>query len=387
MKPIQADRPADKMLRARCLLLAREPWYGHAAAAMGWVEDPHCPTMKVNINRQGRPVCYFGTSFVEQLSIYEIATVIQHEIEHIVRGHCRRLPGSDPSLANIACDMVINGCKSKPNIGVVNLDTKQREIPFRDTIAWLPEDWETDMTAEQCYQRLLQQGFTNPRGLQLLDDHDGWYSETESEDLSSHAAQVIIDATKQTGAAAPQRLQRVIEDLTKSKISWASYLRRFIRRASGRSLRGRMTWNRRSRRIDEFGMPGRQSIKQCRLAVIIDVSGSISQPVLAKFFGELEALIELAEMSVLFWDTELCHFDRDYQRQGWKNIDLKGGGGTDMCSAVAWLLEHNEAGAGIILLTDGYCHWPERLQVPMLVVCSSRPGEITEPQHHQIIYL
>ena len=374
-----------KMMKARCLLLAREPWYGHAAAAMKWVEHKDTKTMSVHVPKSGLPVCRFGPDFVQRCSVHELATVIMHEIEHIVRQHCSRMIRPNRKLANIACDMVINGHKHSPRIGVSDR-TGELQIPFKDSIAWMPVGWDLNMTAEECYSRLLSNAPPEweKRIPDLLDDHSDWKLTPTTTETSTQAAAMLANAAS-NAADAPEHLRASISDLNaKPHVDWRAMLRRFVK---GSQSRRRVSWSRRNRRVDVFGLPGYKVQRKHQVSVVVDVSGSVSNRVLAEFFAEIESLLHQATVSVLCWDSCKRAFVSPYNSGDWLTIQNVGGAGTDMAAPVDWLCQEREQGDCIIMLTDGYCDWPTARSTPFLVVCSSGRGEISEPSWGKIVYL
>ena len=125
------DTLEEKLLAARCRLLSREPWMGAMAMQMTWhpgdfpwQTDDRAKTMGVRIVNGGEVQCIWYPGFVHSQSIKQLYAVIQHEIEHIVRCHCIRI-GSHrcPERWNVACDMAVNGKRSKPTFGYTELLT------------------------------------------------------------------------------------------------------------------------------------------------------------------------------------------------------------------------------------------------------------------------
>jgi predicted metal-dependent peptidase len=110
---------SDKLMKARCRLLTREPWYGHIAMSMVWIPSnmpwlpEHRRTMGVRIVNGGEVQCLYYPPFVDSMTVKECFAVIQHEIEHIVRLHCLRVSGRDPDGWNIACckpdELIVGG--------------------------------------------------------------------------------------------------------------------------------------------------------------------------------------------------------------------------------------------------------------------------------------
>jgi predicted metal-dependent peptidase len=88
-----------------------------------------------------------------------------------------------------------------------------------------------------------------------------------------------------------------------TKVDWRKVMRYFIKtsqRASRRSSVKRI--NRRYAYIH----PGKKVQRQAKIAIAIDQSGSVSDDMLASFFGELNKLAKLAEFTVIPFDTEVA---------------------------------------------------------------------------------
>lgn len=154
---------SDKLMKARCRLMTREPWYGHIAMSMVWIPSnmPWLPerrrTMGVRIVNGGEVQCLYYPPFVESMTVKETFAVIQHEIEHIVRLHCLRVSHRDPDGWNIAADMTVNGPRNKPRIGYHESSTSEVIVPLKGNIIWIPEDWPQDGTSELFYDKLEKQ--------------------------------------------------------------------------------------------------------------------------------------------------------------------------------------------------------------------------------------
>lgn len=151
---------SDKLMKARCRLMTREPWYGHIAMSMEWIPSQMSwmpesrRTMGVRIVNGGVVQCLYYPPFVDSMTVKETFAVIQHEIEHIVRLHCLRVTGREPDAWNISCDMCVNGPKTKPRIGYVESTTTEVIVPLKGQIIWIPEDWPQDGTSELYYDML-----------------------------------------------------------------------------------------------------------------------------------------------------------------------------------------------------------------------------------------
>ena len=59
------DEAANKLMKARCRLMTRQPWYGHMAMSiqwfasdMSWVDDPGQRTIGMRISSKGMVQAY-----------------------------------------------------------------------------------------------------------------------------------------------------------------------------------------------------------------------------------------------------------------------------------------------------------------------------------------
>lgn len=358
--------PADHLQQARCLLIAHEPWYGHAAMTMNWLPSSQTETMGVRAVDGGEVECLYNPTFVSELTVLELYAVIQHEVEHVVRCHCTRSGGQHPLAWNVAADMAVNGREHKPRIGYTD-EYGATVVPCRDSIVWVPLLWPSNENAEYYYRRLPRDRELIGFGI-VLDDHSLWEeSDVSQGELVEITLGVVEHANAKSRGQIPRHLKRAIEQLGQPQLPWHVLLRRLLNLHLGRR---RTTYSRRNRRKDFFGVPGHVRYGRPHVSVIVDVSGSIRQDELSQFFTELERICVNAQVDVLLWDDEFQGFTKNYRRGDWKRIPMSGGGGTDMAAPVDWLVEHRAVGDCVILLTDGWCDWPTQRQVPLISVIS-----------------
>ena len=359
---------AERIQEACCLLLSREPWYGHATTFFDWIPSTRVETMGVRLGYGAVIECFYDADFVSALSIQELCTVIQHEIEHVVRCHCTRAASREPKIWNIAADMAVNGHKRHPHIGYRGEDGALA-IPFRDELVWVPEYWDPTLSAESYYEALERRAPCLPTGM-LLDDHSLWTESDVSEaDAADIACHVAMHAAEKCCGTMPGHIERRLADVRKSETPWHVLLARFV----GQHTRGRRrTYSRRNRRKDFFGMPGYKRRAHPHVSVIVDVSGSISPAELSLFFGEVERICAHARLDVLLWDSDFQGFHPHYRQGDWKKIKMTGAGGTDMAAPVRWLIENRHVSDCVIIFTDGWCPWPEPQRFPIMAALAYR---------------
>lgn len=401
---MNAMRQSDKLMRARCRLLARSPFYGHSAMSMVWIphEMPWKPeeerTMGVRIMSNGEIQCLYYPPFVDSLTLEELYGVIQHEIEHIVRCHCLRVGSRHPVLWNIAADFTVNGTQANPRIGYV--DSNKTILPLDGKICWIPPDWPGDETAEYYYSRLVDEaemvcencakggapiegdseggkcskcgGPCVPKSAadgEMIDDHSIW---NQSEVSDDEARQIVKDMVQQVSAkcpgSVPGHLAEVIKALSKPVVRWRELLRHYFGRHVGNR---RYTYSRRSRRHDSFGVKGVSHHAAATVNVIIDTSGSISSKDLAQFFAEIDMISSRATVNILQWDTKFQGYSK-YRRGAWRNFSVHGRGGTCMTSAVHYLRDNGLVADVQVMLTDGYTSWADDVNFPFITVLTTQ---------------
>lgn len=362
----------DKITKAKCQLIVKEPWYGHFAMQMTWREDNgllKSPTMGVYVDGCGNIICLYDKKFVESLQSDELITLIQHEIEHIVRLHCARGKTYDSHTFNIACDMAVNGKRKSPKIG-------QKEHFYEDKIlgkgVFVPEKWDPNLTAEQYYEMLPKQpslkGLGNPS-----DDHSIWTKTQLSQDEMRQVVKAAVDqASMKSQGNIPNGLKQAITELSKPLVNWRQLLYQYIGRYVGNK---RLTFSRRNRRRQTFGIPGISHHAASTITVVVDTSGSISKEDLQQFFGEIDHISAKSRVFVLQWDSALQGYNV-YKRGDWRKIQVRGGGGTDMEAPIQWLIDNRKVTDVVIMLTDGYCSYANSVRFPVITIVTDKQGQL-----------
>lgn len=364
----------EKLLNARCRLLVLDQFYGSFAIQMKWIECERVQTMGVRIVGDSLE-CLWSPSFVASMSIMELCAVIQHEIEHVIRMHCLRDEGYIHEIMNIATDCCINGKHSAPNIGYCD-QHGQRILPdlgVGKSIIWLPEDWPSGETCEYYYNKLIRS--TRQISGQTLDNHDIWSEST----ATPEQAREIVKITTDNSAAHGNIPGHLIDAINNLQQPYNDPLR-IIRNIIGRSLGNRrLSYSRRNRRFNQFGMPGNTRKSAAHVCIVIDVSGSITNFMLGRFFGTVESSTNHAVVSLVQWDAELQHYTPNYRAGDWRSIPINGRGGTDMGTAIDWVANNRMAGDLCILLTDGQTPWPSRKPINLLTVIANTKKSVPGP--------
>ena len=335
-------------------LLQSEPFFAALSRRIEKKVNKNIPTAGVRVNEDGYFEMVYNPDFFEPLTDKQRTGVLVHEFYHLVFEHVTgRLPDElagvmqrQPTPAeaqkfklwNIAADLSINY-----HIGADNLPEKCC-IPGGPQFEDMPGDKPAEWYFDKLIQKMEEQqndgqgagnsgdagdgdgdgtgGHFDPDNAGQFDNHDGW-----GEGQANQQAQEAVDIAKERlkeamkdaaqeasskgwGSVGASCRREIMERIT-SKVDWRKVMRYFVKtsqRASKRSTPKRL--NRRYAYIH----PGRKVNRTANIAVSIDQSGSVSDSMLAAFYGELNKLSDIATFTVVPFDTRVAE-DKVFQ---WK---------------------------------------------------------------------
>jgi predicted metal-dependent peptidase len=171
-----------------------------------------------------------------------------------------------------------------------------------------------------------------------------------------------VSAAKQAGHV-PAGLLRWAEDVLSPKVDWrralAAELRKAIADTAGAVDYSYRRPSRRAAAVGNVILPAlRRPVPE--VAVVCDTSGSMSEDLLAASLAEVEGLLGALgltrQLRVLACDTAIGATQRVTSA---RQVELVGGGGTDMGAGIAAAAALRPKPAVIVVLTDGYTPWPD----------------------------
>jgi predicted metal-dependent peptidase len=313
-----------------------------------------CPTAATDGKNE-----VYHPQFIAELSDAQLRFLVLHENYHKLYKHLttwRWMYELNPTLANMACDYVINiklvddnpeGFAIMPPGGL--LDPKYR-------------DWDS----AAVFHDLLKDsdggggGEGDPGG---FDMHDWEGADQMSAEDKQALAREIDGAIRQgamlagkTGAGG----DRDFEDLLQPQVDWRTALRDFVTSTCAGS--DFSTWSRPNRRYIGAGhyMPSGITEQVKDLVVAIDTSGTIGGPQLTSFMSEVKAICDTVKpecVHVLYWDTRVARAEvyATHELEGlMASTKPAGGGGTIVECVPQYMAEHRIAPQATIVLTDGY---------------------------------
>ncbi|MCB0639707.1 MAG: hypothetical protein KDC54_23950 [Lewinella sp.] len=325
-----------------------------------------------------------------------------HEISHLLREHAGRGEQlkAAPLIWNVAADLEINdsqwpGLAPAPSLPGV----------FPQAFGW-----PTGQLAEWYHQQLdrhwarhlimLQQTLASARPDEWLDEGSGIHGQLRPWEMDENSPRQQLDHLSLTvirrqvaremqrhaqAGAWPAGWDRWIKEMLQPRVDWRHLLRHRLSVAlqQGRGRRVDYSFQRLSRRQTVYHpilSPSLGGDQSARLAVVLDTSGSINPPLLAKSVGEVLGLLRSFQVPVTLIPCDTVAYERLTLRT---TADLRrltvlpGGGGTDLQSGIEAALELRPAPDTILVLTDGYTPYPTRpAAVPIIFgIFQPDPGQ------------
>lgn len=176
-----------------------------------------------------------------------------------------------------------------------------------------------------------------------------------------HTAVEIDSAVKQAGKV-PAGLQRWAKEKLHPHVDWRKELRTNIRNSIAQ-VAGNQDYSRsrppRRRPVVEGFVPHRLVSPVPKVSVVVDTSGSMSDKELGQALGEIDGVLRHAmpgqEITVIAVDAAVGACKKVAR---WQQVELAGGGGTDMGVGIKAAQEQRPKPDIVIVLTDGYTPWP-----------------------------
>ena len=327
-------------------LLMREPFFAALSRRIDKTASTSIPTAGVRVNpHTAQFELLYNPEFMGALKPEHQLGVLMHEFYHIILEHVTGRKPADglKRIDNIAMDLAINGlpemigklpCESDPGPTMSDGKGMQGVLPGEGPFAHLPagksyewylaalkdmqdqqgegdgSDGQQDGEGEPGEGGGQGQGGDPFGGMDSFDSHDEFgegdatTQEIAKERLKDAVKKAAEEAEKSRNwGSVSSSMRQEIMDRISSKVDWRKVLRYFVKtsqRADKRSTPRRM--NKRFPKIH----PGKRVRRQAKIAISIDQSGSVDDGMLAAFFTELNKLAEIAEFTVIPFDTEVA---------------------------------------------------------------------------------
>ena len=372
-----------KLLAARFRAATDRPYLASALYSLSVVESASVPTM--GVDRRWR--CYVSPAFVDQTPVPELAAVWIHEVAHLLRDHhgrAERLPAPDQrdrGRVNIAQDCEINDDLLADGLPLP--EGRMEPRLFGLPAGRLFEEYLPGIPRQDARPDCGSGAHGVPSPWERDDPSAPGVSPVEAAALRRATAEAIR-AHKRSRGTVPAGWERWAEQVLEPVVDWRRVLAGAVREAvAWASGAVDYTYRRPSRRTAAMRgvvLPAlRRPLPQ--VAIVVDTSGSMDEDDLAAAMAEVTGVLREVgvrgnRVSVLACDADV-HAVRRVTSAA--QVELAGGGGTDMRVGIERALSARERPNVVIVLTDGYTPWPEEPVGCRLIAALIEDDEAPDP--------
>lgn len=358
-------------------LLMEEPFFAAISRRIDKRASYAIPTAGVMINPDTAQFeMLYNPKFFADLTDLERTDILKHEFYHVLFEHVTGRMPADVKLKlwNIATDLAINShLNNLPKGGLIpgEPDTPFEHLPRGESAEWylanMP-DFNNDKGDNQSGPSSSESqgegssggdpsdGDSQSDGIpDTLDDHSGWQEcSQEIKDMAKERLKEVVRKAAEEASASnrwgsvSQATRKKVMKMLETKVDWRKVLRFFVK-SSQRANRSSSI--KRINRRYAYVHPGRKANRVARVAVSVDQSGSVDDNMLALFFAELNKLAQIAEFTVIPFDTQVDESKVFTWKKGQTKVPervLQGG----TCFDAPTEFVNNQGFDGHIVLTD-----------------------------------
>ncbi len=379
-------------------LLMNEPFFAALSRKIDKRPSTEISTAGVRIDEEsGQFEMLYNPEFFENLPDDHKLGVLKHEFYHLIFEHVTgRLPEQKMTMLwNVATDLAINShiATELPDVALVpgrgdylHLDGFKSAEWYFEALKKEEEDKKENDDGkggegqegqeqeaqgsgkEQQQSEGEENNSSNGSGSgngepQTLDDHSGWgkaskqAKEIAKQRLKEHLRKSADEANKANnwGSVSNSMKKKILTQLH-ATLDWKKVLRYFVKTSQKANKSSSI---KRINRRYAYIHPGRKVQRQAKIAISIDQSGSVDDKMLAAFYAELNKLSDIAEFTVIPFDSEVFEEKIYVWKKGEKRKKERVlCGGTCFNAPTKYVNEHNFDGH--IVLTDMYAPKPKR---------------------------
>ncbi|MBO8161463.1 MAG: hypothetical protein H0Z24_07480 [Thermosipho sp. (in: Bacteria)] len=372
------------MIKKAIEILSKEsPFYAYLLLGIQLKEDSNIRNISLKFTKNGDIVFLYNKK-VNKKPIWFLKALILHELMHIINQHFRIKPKNnrEKKIWDLAMDAAINqfipelDARSIPlNLLIEEGHGVDNEIMFAG-----PPPFMINKTAEEYFDWMMEEfekneNFDIESLPESFDDHSNMFdTDTPVEMIIELTQNKVGKAFNMFGKNLESGIKQMISlSLQRSSIDWQTLIRRF----AGASIKGEkyLTPLKPNRRYDE--QPGWKYEYRSKLAVIMDTSASIIEEELNQFISEIEKISKYDVDITLIQVDESVTMVTEYKSGKWKDIEIYGGGETNLQPAVD-LAQTQTRAEGIIIFTDGHVDVPAVKRRVLFVLSSKHNPEFIE---------
>lgn len=402
---------------ARIRAMHLRPYYASMIWAMRPVEAPGILTMATDKYMR----LYYDPEFLKSRPVDVVVTAIFHEIGHNIFNHHERMKHhaeENHVMANVAGDLAINSnlwaeqefeqrTKGKAQIRCEEEWQYPRKYQFDEHLS-AEEYW--DLLKKKFPPEQVCKGIkgdtpaigkgscgSSAHGKQMPweqpgpgepghdpNKHESGVSQVEGDLIRNEVARATIEHASKNQGSVPGGMLRWAQERLKSTVNYGALInfavRNGIQDAMGFTHAKFGKLHRRQQFYGDVILPTRFR-KVPRIAVGIDTSGSMSDLMLSQALAEVEAAIRSvrAEVMVLTGDYGVATTKKVFKAS---QVELRGGGGTDVGLTIKAIEELRPKIDLMILVTDMYTPWPPEPPKAKVVIIDTANGVAQAPPWH-----
>lgn len=363
------------MQAARLKVVKTRPYLASILYVLQPVEAPGLGTFGVD-----KHLRLFFDPKCDEWGVDGVASVLYHEVSHVLRAHAERSEAcgvgpEEATLSNLAADCEINDDLVEEGIKFPTQPAVPSMFGMKDKLFY--EEYLVQLRQKAVKVSITVPGGAGPtrgkcgsaggnpcdeEGTTPQDKDAPGISKSEADLIRRAVASEVRDANKTQGTV-PGWLALWAEALLDPKVDWRKELAHSVRRgladAAGMWDYSYKHPSRRNPMPGAVILPGFRAPRPA-VAVVIDTSGSMGSDDLNAALAEIRGVLRscgTASAGVRVYVTDHhVHSAKKVFRV--EQIQLKGGGGTDMRLGISAAMADRPTPDIIIVLTDGYTPWP-----------------------------
>ena len=353
-RPITDLEVANHLARARLHALSDMPYLASALTAMTFVETPGIGTVGID----DRLRTYIDPVTVMKWTVAQLAGALIHEANHFLRSHHARAPQGlwTSERWNHAGDLEINddivaaGIELPPGA----LQAEHFGYPPGQTAEWyfnqLPESMDAKII---CCCGSGATGVPMP-----------WEIHEAGTGVSLSCAASIVESVAEAirnspHGTVPAGMSRWAQ-ATQPVVPWTTILRATLRDAVARAAgQTDYSWSFPNRRHRGNVILPRLRGSRVTVFCVVDTSGSMTENDINAALGEVDAICrsQLVEHAYVASCDAEATFHGEFRSL--KSLELVGGGGTTLETALILIDEHRLSPDVVVFLTDGLTSWSD----------------------------
>ena len=386
-------------------LVRNEGFLAHCVTQINREPREDIPTAAIGFDISKKKfTMWYNPGFMESLSVKHRRGVILHELFHFINFHITtRMPDRKyMKIWNYATDLAINDHISDmlPEFCLVpgrGPFSDLNKFPHNKTADYYFEILKEnqDQLEEKIKKMMREAEFQQSEGScgsgnSFFDNHDEWLTDPVSgsgpdegrcdengirEIAKQKAKQILQKAANEAsksnswGTISSEMKMNILESL-RPQINWKSVLRQFVQSSQKANKKNYfMKINRRK----PYVRPGKAQNYIANIAVAIDMSGSVSDELLIKFFAEIDGLANYASFTVLPFDAEVLDKHVYVHQKGKKYEKVRVLCGGTCFNAPTNFVNKDKNFDALIILTD--------LEAEVPVSCRVRRIWLTSQEH------